>query len=122
LFSEHKKHGALRPKRFLVRRGLKIYPAFYAYVAGALALAVATRMSVPADRLLAEVLFVQNYYGGVWGHTWSLCVEEHFYLLLTACLFFLSKRARGRTPFRVNPENLSRLSGAGLPMAGEQAG
>lgn len=36
--------------------------------------------------LLAEVLFVQNYFGGIWNHTWSLAVEEHFYLLLVGAV------------------------------------
>src|SRR5450631_3793520 len=29
LFSEYKKHGTIKPGRFLIRRGFKIYPQFY---------------------------------------------------------------------------------------------
>ena len=33
LFAEYKKHGDISVKRFYVRRGLKIYPAFYFLIA-----------------------------------------------------------------------------------------
>jgi peptidoglycan/LPS O-acetylase OafA/YrhL len=33
--------------------------------------------------LLGNLLNIQNYTGSSLGHTWSLAVEEHFYLLLT---------------------------------------
>jgi peptidoglycan/LPS O-acetylase OafA/YrhL len=41
----------------------------------------------------------------VWGHTWSLAIEEHFYLMLTGALFYLATRGRqtdlgGKTTFR----------------------
>ena len=42
---------------------------------------------------LLELFFVQNYLGGVYLHTWSLAVEEHFYMLLMLCfaLFFVKQ-------------------------------
>ncbi|MEI8213227.1 MAG: hypothetical protein WCI02_13845 [Planctomycetota bacterium] len=41
---------------------------------------------------MAEVLFIQSYFVGVWGHTWSLAVEEHFYLELSALVVYLIAR------------------------------
>ena len=38
---------------------------------------------------------MQNYFGLVRGHTWSLAVEEHFYLALPLLLVFLPIRRRG---------------------------
>lgn len=47
-----------------------------------------------AARLLSEFLFLQNYWQPEWRHTWSLAVEEHFYLGL-ALLCGLRVRASG---------------------------
>jgi peptidoglycan/LPS O-acetylase OafA/YrhL len=84
IFREHLRHGSFWAGRFLVRRGFKIYPSFYLF------LAVMSGWFVFADKgylkrqFLYEGLFVQNYFYGLFNHTWSLAVEEHFYLGLTA--------------------------------------
>jgi peptidoglycan/LPS O-acetylase OafA/YrhL len=44
--------------------------------------------------LLAELFFFQNYVMGLWYHTWTLAVEEHFYLIL-AGVFLVLKRFSG---------------------------
>ncbi len=75
------------------------------FVPASVLLMLVTKRGVPIKRLLAEIFFVQNYYGGIWGHTWSLCVEEHFYLLLTGglyCLYVLRKREG--LPFAIIPK------------------
>lgn len=103
LFAEHKARGELRVGRFLLRRGLRIYPAFYAYVAFLVVASLLVGRAVTLERVLAEVFFVQNYFKPIWwGHTWSLAVEEHFYLLLPVALWVLARinRARGAAPFR----------------------
>jgi peptidoglycan/LPS O-acetylase OafA/YrhL len=41
---------------------------------------------------LQELLFVQNYLGGVYLHTWSLAIEEHFYVLLMLCFVLFGKQ------------------------------
>ncbi|MEO8352381.1 MAG: acyltransferase [Chthoniobacteraceae bacterium] len=70
--------------RFLIRRGFKIYPAFYLLLIVTIAALAGLTGNVPWSRIMAEGLFVQNYLPGIWQHTWSLAVEEHFYLLLAA--------------------------------------
>jgi peptidoglycan/LPS O-acetylase OafA/YrhL len=54
-------------------------------------------------QIAAELLFVQNYFQGLWGLTWSLAVEEHFYLLLVALLWMLSRREKTLNAFREVP-------------------
>lgn len=102
LFREHQKHGRIDIKRFLVRRGLKIYPPFYCFIAltamyGLIAPDWRLSSGDSFRRLAAEAFFVQNYLPGLWGHTWSLAIEEHFYLALGIGLYLLSRRIR-KTP------------------------
>jgi peptidoglycan/LPS O-acetylase OafA/YrhL len=100
LYSEYKRRGEISFRRFFVRRGLKIYPAFYVMI---LVTFVARRMiSLPntSDPYLAEIFFVQNYLKGLWQHTWSLGVEEHFYVFLPLLLLVLIRLSRNRqNPF-----------------------
>jgi peptidoglycan/LPS O-acetylase OafA/YrhL len=93
LFAEYKKHGSIRVSRFLIRRGLRIYPAYYlalAYFVGR----DMVRGQMPSTQAAMSVVFLQNYGPGPINHTWSLAVEEHFYLLLPATLLLLIWGAR----------------------------
>jgi len=105
LFSEYKKRKAISFKRFYIRRGLKIYPAFYVFllltgVGGYFGF----HFLAPATFYLNEIFFVMNYLGGVWTHTWSLGVEEHFYILLPIFLSILIRYSSDQEdPFRVLP-------------------
>ena len=104
LFREYKARGSLDFKRFFIRRGFKIYPAFYLLILVTAAVHAAGERGLDYRSALAEIFFVQNYVGGLWAHTWSLAVEEHFYLLLPLGLILLSRRAGGRDPFRRLPQ------------------
>ena len=96
LFREFQREGTISLGRFLLRRGLKIYPAFYTLLViyGILEWKFG-RVSDPR-RFLLEAFFVQNYFGGVWNHTWSLAVEEHFYFGIGLLLVWLSARGNLR--------------------------
>ena len=98
LFAEYQTAGSLRPGVFLMRRGLKIYPQFYLFLGATLSVALLGGARMRWLPTVAELGFFQNYTTGLWGHTWSLGVEEHFYLALTLGLVFLARRG-GRNPF-----------------------
>ena len=89
LFNEYKKRGDINLKRFLIRRGFKIYPAFWLLIIITLAVTILNGEAVYRGGFLSELLFIQNYHPGIWDHDWSLAVEEHFYVFLTFIFFIL---------------------------------
>ena len=105
LLAEYRKRGEISISRFYVRRAWKIYPSFYVLIAFSLLyhwLLAGER--VRPKPFLAEAFFLQSYIGGYWNHTWSLAVEEHFYILLPLGLAWLARRAPGAAdPFRAIP-------------------
>jgi peptidoglycan/LPS O-acetylase OafA/YrhL len=105
LYSEYKTHRAIDIKRFFIRRGLKIYPAFWVMLLATLvAQLLFWKHSVPFRPYLYELFFIQNYHFGIWTHTWSLAVEEHFYIVLPLLLLILIRSSSNQTdPFSSIP-------------------
>ena len=101
LFREFQETERVQAGRFLLRRGFKIYPQFYLMTAVTIVATLLMGTTLHTKSVIAEVLFVQNYIGGLWAHTWSLAVEEHFYLLLVVLVAFLARRTREQNPFHV---------------------
>jgi peptidoglycan/LPS O-acetylase OafA/YrhL len=105
LFKEYKKEARIKPLRFLIRRGFKIYPAFYVMLLATVGLRLKYTGTVDAGGLLAEIFFLQNYFQPLWWHTWSLAVEEHFYVLLALGFFFMQRKpTTAENPFRHLPK------------------
>jgi len=102
LFTEFKRSGTINLKRFWIRRGFKIYPPFYTLMVVTIAAYVMQVHGMPHG-ILHELLFVQNYFPAICLHTWSLAVEEHFYLALPLFLLFLAWSSRAANPFRALP-------------------
>lgn len=99
LFAELRAKGRLDVRRFLIRRAFKIWPSYYAFLAVAAVLLKYdlggsplkyTRSVVAA--LASNLVHLQNYRGTPLVHTWSLSLEEHFYLLLPAVLLAVPVR------------------------------
>ncbi|HQV50822.1 MAG: acyltransferase [Flavobacteriales bacterium] len=82
IFDEYRRTNGFAGVRFLIRRGFKIYPSFYALIIVSALLMEVIGSRDPLMNYIAELFFFQNYHAGLWSHTWSLAVEEHFYLLL----------------------------------------
>ncbi len=103
LFQEHIRFGRISAKAFLIRRAFKIYPAFWLLILVTVLVELFRDHSRSASSVLAELFFFQNYRVGLWSHTWSLAVEEHFYLFLALLLLGLSLRPMGNKKFRSIP-------------------
>jgi peptidoglycan/LPS O-acetylase OafA/YrhL len=110
LFREFQATGKIAFRRFIFRRGFKIWPSFYVLLA-ITSLSLSTRHPFPLGGVLANALFLQNYFfqHSPWhldlmGHAWSLAVEEHFYLILPLLLIgFARFRQNAEDPFSPIP-------------------
>lgn len=76
-------------RNFIARRVSRIYPALFVFVIGMALVTWATGWNVPSfGQFLSAITFTANY-ARLWigedrvmDHIWSLCVEEHSYILL----------------------------------------
>lgn len=107
IFKEYHRNQKVDLKRFLIRRGFKIYPAFYSLLIFTILIRLSAGDPISPRHLFGEILFLQNYLGGLWNHTWSLAVEEHFYIGLAIFSFFVLRKSLYRegqvNPFSVVP-------------------
>lgn len=92
IFQEIKTQGDVRLGRFLVRRALKIYPSFYVFLLVSVLAAWMTDRNYETSQLLSEIFYLQSYFDGLWMHTWSLAVEEHFYLVFALVVAFWQRQ------------------------------
>jgi peptidoglycan/LPS O-acetylase OafA/YrhL len=100
LFREIRRDGSLKAGRFLVRRAFKIWPAYFVFLAFIIGRSVRHAPTAWAGirPLMPNLVHLQNYLGTSestpWAHTWSLAVEEHFYLALPLLLLVLCRTGR----------------------------
>jgi peptidoglycan/LPS O-acetylase OafA/YrhL len=96
-------------RRFLVRRALRIWPPYYAFVLYVLLVLASDVRVGPTGALSAmwpAFVHVQNFVPGPRDHLWSLAVEEHFYLLLPLLLWLATRNTRKR----VRPESIAAVA------------
>ena len=97
LLKELRERNEMDVRRFLIRRGFRIWPAYFVFL-GYLFFRLTFRdgqsPGTTFTQLLPSLFHFQNYFGSPRTHTWSLAVEEHFYILLPAFLVLLTYRKR----------------------------
>lgn len=96
LLQEDRQTGTVSLRNFYARRSFRIFPAFYVYwllVVGALIL---TGRAIQWGHVWSTFLYVGNYWTAAslpenssLSHTWSLAIEEQFYLLLPGLFVLL---------------------------------
>lgn len=117
LFTEYRKTGAINLRRFFIRRGFKIYPAYWVLLLASALITLACHQHFYGALWLHEVLFIQNYARGIWGHTWTLAVEEHFYVALPLLLLAMYRLSKNRKdPFWSVPYAFCILASVTLSM------
>ena len=103
LLTEMQRYSHVNIARFLIRRGFKLYPVYYLFIAYCILMPVlkaffsdesASKVfSSGVSQYLTSLIFLQNYIApNPAGHTWSLAVEEHFYLVLPFVMLFLGPK------------------------------
>jgi len=101
LIREYDKNEGIHVSRFILQRGFKIWPSFFFLIFGGSVMAWFFYHQTHPEQLIRlrdfpkYIFFYMNYAPYPehfsFDHSWSLCVEEHFYIILPVSLFLIQK-------------------------------
>lgn len=97
LLKEHDRSGTVSMRAFYLRRTLRIFPAYYAFLAATIAADYLLGTPWTDGQVATALTYTANYYqafhdhSGPQAHIWSLAVEEQFYLLWPAAFLILMR-------------------------------
>lgn len=101
LLKEYEKYGRISLRDFYMRRSLRIFPAYYAFLFASISWDLFRGNDDIKDVILPGLFYLMNYHNALEGHSssslahlWSLAIEEQFYLLWPMAFMFLIKRGR----------------------------
>ncbi len=96
ILQEIKVYGSFSLKNFYLKRFFRIFPPFYTYLLVLVSLSVFSLIKVSLTDILSSATFTRIYFveniGWYTAHVWSLCVEEHFYIILSFLFFIFKSR------------------------------
>jgi peptidoglycan/LPS O-acetylase OafA/YrhL len=98
LLREYDRDEAISLRRFYARRALRLFPALIALVIPGSIAAAIRHVGSPAPDGAAALVYLTDFYANIATHvslvlhTWSLAIEEQFYLLWPAALLFCLRR------------------------------
>jgi peptidoglycan/LPS O-acetylase OafA/YrhL len=96
LWRELTVRNTINVPRFLLKRGLRIWPYYFAFVAWSIVIS-----DKPISNYLSDLLFLSNYLPNGVSGSWSLSTEEQFYIFVPILLLAASSLISAKRQFLV---------------------
>jgi peptidoglycan/LPS O-acetylase OafA/YrhL len=100
LMKERERTGTVSLRDFYLRRAFRLLPAYYCYLAIAFAIHFG-RHAGRTDIIAPSLFYYANYFNATHGHpatpishTWSLAVEEQFYVFWPLAFLFFARKGQ----------------------------
>ncbi len=97
LIIEKERYGKVNIPNFYIRRGLRIWPLYFFLIA--LAPFIVNWLGDPQPEYWRTILLINNFqtistqtWESPFAHFWSICIEEHFYIIWPIVIAFIPKR------------------------------